>query len=148
MLNSLTQLEKWGDSHHPAWLDILRVLLGIFLFTKGVSFISDTTASSALMKGLDFNTWSVALVHYVAFAHIFGGILIAIGCLTRIAIIFQLPVLIGAVFFANLRNGFSGINSEFWLSAFTLFLLILFLIMGSGKMSFDNFLRNNQVVKE
>jgi putative oxidoreductase len=84
----------------------------------------------------------------VAFAHIFGGILIAIGCLTRIAILFQLPVLLVAVFFANLRQGFAGINSEFWLSAFTLFLLILFLIMGSGKLSFDNYLRNNPVTKQ
>lgn len=148
MFKSLIQLEKWGDSHHPAWLDMLRVLLGIFLFMKGVSFISDTTASSALMQGTYFNLWSVTIVHYVAFAHIFGGILIAIGCLTRIAVIFQLPILLGAVFFANIRNGFESINSEFWLSVFTLFLLILFLIMGSGKISFDNYLNNNKVVKE
>jgi putative oxidoreductase len=147
MWKSLLQLEKWGDAHHPAWLDILRVLLGVFLFIKGASFIADTTASSALMKGLNFNIWSVTAVHYVAFAHIFGGILIAIGCLTRIAVLFQLPVLIGAVFFANLRAGFAGINSEFWLSVFTLFLLILFLIIGSGRNSFDNYLLNNKVVK-
>jgi putative oxidoreductase len=148
MFKTLLQLEKWGDSHHPAALDILRVLLGVFLFTKGVSFISDTTASSALMKGMNFNLWSVTTVHYVAFAHIFGGILIAIGCLTRIAILFQIPVLIVAVFFANLRAGFAGINSEFWLSVFTLLLLILFLVMGSGKISFDNYLKNNPVVKQ
>ncbi len=148
MFKNLIQLEKWGDSHHPAWLDVLRILLGVFLFIKGASFIADTTASSALMQGSYFNLWSVTIVHYVAFAHIFGGILIAIGCLTRIAIIFQIPILIGAVFFANIRNGFASINSEFWLSVFTLFLLILFLIMGSGKISFDNYLNNNKVVKE
>lgn len=142
------QLEKWGDSHHPAWLDFLRVLLGVFLFMKGISFIADTDASSQLLKGLNFNLWSVTAIHFIAFAHIFGGILIAIGCLTRIAILFQLPVLIGAVFFANLREGFASINSEFWLSVFTLFLLVLFLIMGSGKLSFDNYLKNNQVLKQ
>ncbi len=147
MFKKLIQLEKWGDANHPAWLDILRVILGVFLFFKGASFIADTTASSALMKGLNFNLWSVTAVHYVAFAHIFGGFLIAIGALTRIAILFQLPVLIVAVFFANLREGFEGINSEFWLSLFTLFLLILFLIMGSGKLSFDNYLNNNKVIK-
>ena len=148
MLKSLIQLEKWGDSHHPSWLDFLRILLGIFLFAKGASFIADTNASSELIKGLNFNLWSVTAIHYIAFAHIVGSILIAIGCLTRIAILFQLPVLIGAVFLANLRAGFAGINSEFWLSVFTLFLLILFLIMGSGKISFDNFLKNNQVIKQ
>jgi putative oxidoreductase len=147
MLKSLIQLEKWGDSHHPSWLDWLRVLLGIFLFSKGASFIADTEASSALIRGSYFNLWSVTIIHYVAFAHIFGGILIAIGCVTRIAILFQIPVLLGAVFLANIPNGFSSINSEFWLSVFTLFLLILFLIMGSGRMSFDNYLQNNKVVK-
>ncbi|MES2795242.1 MAG: DoxX family protein [Bacteroidota bacterium] len=147
MLKTLTQLEKWGDAPHPVWLDLLRAILGIFLFFKGAGFIADTEASSALIQGLNFNIWSVGIIHYVAFAHIFGGILIAIGCLTRIAVLFQIPVLLGAVFFANIRSGFSGINSEFWLSVFTLFLLILFLIIGSGKLSFDNYLKNNQIVK-
>jgi putative oxidoreductase len=147
-MNRLTQIEKWGDTHHPAWLDFLRIALGVFLIAKGMSFIADTDASSKLMEGIHFNLWSVTAVHYVAFAHIFGGFLIAIGCLTRIAILFQLPVLFVAVFYANLRQGFAYINSEFWLSLFTLLLLILFLIEGSGKRSFDNYLKNNVITKE
>ncbi len=147
-MKALTQIEHWGDNHHPAWLDFIRIALGVFLFAKGISFISDTDASSQLMAGLNFNLWSITAVHYVAFAHIFGGILIAAGCLTRIAILFQLPVLLVAVFYANISKGFASINSEFWLSLFTLLLLILFLIAGSGKFSFDNYLRNNGILPE
>jgi len=34
-------IEHWAESHHPAWLDFLRMCLGIFLFSKGIVFISD-----------------------------------------------------------------------------------------------------------
>ncbi|MFC0181751.1 Uncharacterized membrane protein YphA, DoxX/SURF4 family [Pseudarcicella hirudinis] len=142
-MNTIQRIEHWGDTHHPAWLDILRIALGVLLFLKGVSFIGDTTQLSHLIAGLNFNIWTVGAVHYVAFAHLVGGILIAIGCLTRVAVAFQLPVLLVAVFYANISQGFSFLNSEFWLSVITLLALILFFVIGSGKFSFDEYARVN-----
>jgi putative oxidoreductase len=144
-MNTITQIERWGDEHHPAWLDVVRIMLGIFLFLKGVSFISDTTQLKGIVEGLNVNLWTMAAVHYVAFAHLFGGILITIGCLTRIAVWFQIPVLFVAVFFANLSNGFSFLNSEFWLSFLTLILLVIFWVAGSGKFSFDGYVKSHPV---
>ena len=142
-MNIMDRIEHWGDTHHPAWLDVVRIGLGVLLFVKGVSFISDTTKLSELVRELDIQLWTVAAVHYVAFAHIFGGFLIALGCLTRISCIIQIPILITAVFFLNIRLGFSYLNSELWLSMITLILVVLFTIIGSGRFSMDEWMRTH-----
>ncbi|MGA0558468.1 DoxX family protein [Larkinella sp. VNQ87] len=142
-MNVLQRVEHWGDTHHPAWIDALRIMLGIILFLKGVSFIGDTEHLYSLVGGKAFGLTPVFLVHYVAFAHIVGGLLIAVGCLTRLAVLLQLPILVGAVFFVNIRQGFSALNSELWLSIVVLALMLLFLVVGSGKFSADEYMRQH-----
>ncbi|MCF0049609.1 DoxX family protein [Dyadobacter sp. LJ53] len=142
-MNMINRIEHWGDAHHPAWMDIVRIALGVFLFVKGVSFISDTTRLSKLVTGLDLHLYTVASVHYVAFAHIFGGFLIALGCLTRISAVIQIPILLVAVFFVNFRSGFSYLNSELWLSIITLILVVTFAVVGSGRFSMDEWMKNH-----
>ena len=143
-MNVLQRVEHWWDTHHPAWIDALRIMLGIILFLKGVSFIGDTTYLSTLVGGSRFGLTPVMLVHYVAFAHLVGGLLIAVGCLTRLAIVAQLPILLVAVFFINLSKGFSALNSELWLSIVVLFLMIMFLVIGSGKFSMDDWMARHE----
>ena len=142
-MNIMDRIEHWGDTHHPAWLDPVRIGLGVLLFVKGVSFISDTTKLSELIRELDVQLWTVGAVHYVAFAHIFGGFLIAMGCLTRLSAVVQIPILIAAVFIVNMRTGFSYLNSELWLSLIVLFLVVLFAVAGSGKFSMDEWMKNH-----
>lgn len=142
-MEMINRIERWGDTHHPAWMDVVRIGLGVLLFVKGISFISDTARLSHLISNMDFHLYSVMAVHYVAFAHIFGGFLIALGCLTRTAAIFQIPILIAAVFFVNIRAGFSYFNSELWLSMITLLLVLTFTVIGSGKFSMDEWMKNH-----
>ncbi|WP_128545193.1 DoxX family protein [Larkinella soli] len=141
-MNMLHRIEHWGDTHHPAWTDALRIMLGIILVLKGISFIGDTEYLNALV-GRRLQVVPVFLIHYVAFAHLVGGLLIAVGCLTRLAVLVQLPILIGAVFFVNISRGFSALNSELWLSLIVLGLLLMFLVLGSGKFSMDESMRRN-----
>jgi putative oxidoreductase len=142
-MNVFHQIELWGDRHHPAWLNILRIGLGVFLFLKGVGFIADTTRLTELVNGLKIDFWPVIAVHYVAFVHIFGGFMIALGVHTRISCLLQIPILLVAVFFVNIRNGFSYVNSELWISMLTLFLVVLFYIVGSGRFSMDEWMRRH-----
>jgi putative oxidoreductase len=140
----LTQkIEHWADSHHPIWLDLLRTCLGIFLLVKGIIFISDISELERVLINLNMDWVSMALAHYIAFAHLVGGVLIAIGLVTRTAILFQLPILIGAVLFVHSERNLNTLNTEWWISALTLGLLILFYIFGSGRWSVDNYMRNH-----
>lgn len=142
-MNLFHRIEHWGDTHHPAWTDALRIMLGIILVLKGISFISDTAYLKQLVGGIHFGLFPVMAVHYVAFAHLMGGFLIALGCLTRLMCLLQLPILIAAVFFVNIRQGFSALNSELWLSLIVLALLLAFTVIGSGRFSMDEYVKQH-----
>lgn len=140
-MNLIHRIEHWGDTHHPRWMDAVRIVLGIVILAKGVSFIADTDSVARLLENTHFQLSIWSAVHYIAFAHLVGGIFIALGLVTRVAIAFQLPILFGAVFFVNITNGFSFLNSEFWFSLLVLLLLIVFFIVGSGRYSLDHEMR-------
>lgn len=141
LTHDMHRVEHWADTHHPAWLDIIRVGLGVFLMVKGFMFVQNTDALFAIMQKSQFPWVSIGLAHYVAFAHLVGGFLIAIGLITRVAILFQIPILLGAVFFINPERGFYSENTELWSSIIVLILLIAFLIFGSGRYSVDRLIR-------
>lgn len=141
LTHDMHRVEHWADTHHPTWLDFLRMGLGIFLMVKGFMFVQNTDALFSIMHKSQFPWVSIGLAHYVAFAHLVGGFLIAIGLITRIAILFQIPILLGAVFFINPNRGFYSENTELWSSIIVLLLLIAFLVFGSGRLSVDRLIR-------
>lgn len=131
-MNLVQRVEHWGDTHHPAWLDIVRILLGAFLCYKGVDFLMNMgTMLGLLGSRMSFGSFSLMLMsNYVAFAHMLGGILLIMGVLTRFACLIQIPVLLGAVFFIN--TNFYRPFSEVLMSIAVLLLLIVFLVVGNG----------------
>lgn len=143
-MNAIERTIHWGETHHPAWLDPLRMILGVILFIKGIFFIRNTGAMDQMLANTDLEFLSFLMVHYVVFAHLVGGLLIACGLLTRLAVLFQLPILLGAVFFVNAEQGFFSMNSELGLSVFILILLIVFLVVGSGPYSLDSYYRRHR----
>lgn len=145
-MNYAQRLELWGDRHHPKWLDLLRICLGVFLCYKGVEFLSNMNLLvNAMENRFSFNAFAVVLLsHYVVFAHIMGGFLLVIGLLTRFACLIQIPLLLGAVFFVNTTGNFLRPFSELWLSIIILLLLICFLVVGNGPWSFEWFVKRDQ----
>ncbi|MBL0183197.1 MAG: DoxX family protein [Chitinophagaceae bacterium] len=138
-MNLVEKFEYWGDRHHPKWLDIIRIALGIFLCYKGVDFLRNTSSLISLMKNTSpFSEFMIILIgHYVTFAHILGGFFLTIGMFTRAACLIQIPVLMGAIVFVNInatKDAFSP-YSELFLSIIILLLLIYFLIIGNGPLS-------------
>jgi uncharacterized membrane protein YphA (DoxX/SURF4 family) len=144
-MNVVSKIEHWADAHHPKWIDFIRVILGLFIFYKGILFISNTDALLEIMKSADLQFVNLGLAHFVAFAHLVGGILIAMGLVTRLAIGFQIPILLGAVLFVNSQEGFLSVtnNLEFGVSLAVLILLVVFFIYGSGKFSVDHWMKRH-----
>lgn len=137
-MNLINRVEHWGDRHHPQWLDYFRIALGIIILAKGISFVNDQDAVRRLIEQTNFQLSIWGAVHYVVFTHLVGGLFIILGFQTRLASLLLFPILFGAVFFINITNGFSFLNSELWLSIVVLITLIVFVVMGSGKYSLDN----------
>jgi uncharacterized membrane protein YphA (DoxX/SURF4 family) len=143
-MNLIQRLQNYGDTHHSKWLDILRIALGLILFIKGFYYVRNTEELDQLLKNNDMHLYNYVVIHYVAFAHLVGGILIMLGLVTKIAILIQLPVLIGAIIFINAKAGLITPNPEFYLSILVLFMLVFFFIYGSGEWSMDAYLEKHK----
>lgn len=141
-MSGIRNVKTWGDKHHPKILDIIRILLGVFLFIKGWVFLR----RFPFLRELIISTHAINLspgvvtliIYYVTLIHMIGGLLIFLGLLTRISSLLQIPVVFAAVFFVNIVNPY--FNSELWLSILVLALLVLFVVIGSGPFSIDRFL--------
>ena len=143
-MNYAQRIESWADNHQAKWLALLRITLGLIIFFKGLFFIMNTDALYAMIDNSASDLYAVLLVHLVACAHLVGGVLITLGLITRIAVLFQIPILLGAVIWVNANKGFYSIGSELGLSLLVLLLLIFFLVFGSGSYSVDEMFRKNK----
>lgn len=137
-MDNVKKWNKWANANTHYSVDFVRIVLGVFLFMKGVSFITDTVYLADLVSPIDRFGGGMILIHYIASAHIVGGIMIVFGLLTRWSIIAQLPILIGAV----LVNFFGIMHLQnLLLSTITLLICVFFLIYGSGKHSADYYFK-------
>ena len=143
-MNLIQKIENWGDTHQSKWLSVLRIIVGCIIFFKGLFFIQNTDALDAMIANSKVSIYAVALTHYVALAHLMGGVLIILGLVTRLAVVFQIPILLGAIIFVNAQKGFYYIHSELGFSVLVLALLLTILIFGSGKWSLDSFMRKHE----
>ncbi len=139
-MEKLRQLINWADARPKVWLDCVRIYLGLGLFVRGLFIITNTRAEfiTDLLRRMDY-PWlvTVALLHYIALAHLIGGLMLTVGLLTRIAAWVQIPILAGAVFVHRNEGLMSGGQSlEF--SALVFFLLVIFSVSGAGPLSVDH----------
>lgn len=134
---SFRSLFHWLESNREIVLDLVRIYLGIGLFVRGVLFISAADGIQALVDLSEFSLASAAIAHYVTFVHLLGGLMLAVGLLTRLAAFLQLPILVGAVFFVHWHEGLLTATQSLEFSALVLFLLCGILVFGSGRWSAD-----------
>lgn len=138
-MNLVQRFEHWGDTHHPLWVDFIRMALGIFLCYRGYEFLHSMSEMIGLMSStLSFSNFALVFMgHYIVFAHLMGGFLLTIGLFTRLACLLQIPILLGAIIFINTSNILMQPYAEMVLSIIVLLLLLYFLIVGNGPLSFE-----------
>lgn len=137
-MDTVKNLNKWANRHTSYPIDLLRIALGVFLFFKGISFITgNQDVADAFAPFANFSGGFFILT-YVASAHIMGGIMIAVGLLTRWAIWAQLPILAGAV--AVSLFGFAD-TKNLLMALVTFIVCLFFLAYGSGRHSADYYFK-------
>ncbi len=140
----IQKIEHYGDTQHPRWLDLLRMALGAVLLIKGVQFVGNIEGLRQIIAGSRFPWLSIFIAHYVALVHLAGGPLIIAGLVTRVAVLFQIPVLIGAIVFVHKWDGFLVNGSELLFAIIILLLLVFFLVYGSGPLSVDELMKRQK----
>lgn len=138
---TIRELNKWANTHTYYPIDILRIGYGVFLFLKGVEFITEHRYLHDILSVMGNFASEMLLIHYVALAHMVGGIMIIIGFLTRWSVGVQMPIILCA-FLLNFIDQFN--YSEFIQSSIAIVLGITFLLYGSGKHSADYYLKMEQ----
>jgi len=133
MSRLITKLNKYGNSFRVFEPNIARVLLGVFVLYKGLTFLQHTNILMEILNPSDAGLTEIFIVHYVQMGHIVGGLFLIFGLLTRIAAITQIPILIGAV----IVNAQLGDLNKLVISSIVLVFLVFFTIIGSGKVSMD-----------
>jgi putative oxidoreductase len=145
----VNRIEDWGNRHHPAIFDIARIILGLFLLLKGYAFLQNLPYLERMLSDQKLSSLSPGaigfIMFYVIFVHMTGGTLIMLGISTRIASILQLPIIIAAIFVINIFK--SPLSTELWYSVACGILLLLFVMIGSGPFSLDNYLNKSKMSK-
>jgi len=137
-MKTLNKIQDWGDRHHPKWLDIFRIALGLVLIWKGIAFmlnldvLADFLRETGLTDEIGTSVFLTLLTYGIIGLHVVGGICIALGTNTRLYCLLNLPILIGALFLVNLRDSIFKPYSELWLSLFVLLGIICFYVEGDG----------------
>jgi len=117
------------------------MLLGIVLLFKGITLIINREQVILNMEMSNIDVFSFLVTsQYVLVFYIAGGLLVAVGLLTRVIVIFQIPILIATIIFIDYHQGLFVLNSELIYSILILGLLVFYFIYGSGKISVDNLL--------
>ena len=100
---------------------------------RGIYLLLDPSSIEVFLD----ETSTPGLLQYITFGHIIGGLMMALGLLTRLGVLIQIPILTGAVFVVHLREGLVSPEQSLELSGLVLFLLLVFFAFGPGKWSLD-----------
>ena len=145
-MKNINECKRWLESRMDIVIDLVRIYVGVGLFVKGLYFLMHQEELKRLLEGADNTAFAQgAVAHYVIPVHLVGGLLLAIGLLTRLAALAQIPILIGAVFYVWLPHALvieQRQNLEF--SALVLFLLALIVVYGAGRFSVDYLLTRKE----
>ena len=137
-MQSLNSTRAWILANRDICVEALRIYLGFALFLKGINFLfGNPEIAEVLKNSTNLPFLSYFSVHIIGMAHVCGGILLAIGLITRAAAISQIPVLIGAILFVHWEKGLFSAEQTLEFTLLVLFLLLVFAIYGSGRISCD-----------
>ena len=137
----IKSIENWLDIHHDIAYAFIRFFLGAALFVRGWILISDPDLMIKLAGTNQWYWW----YSYITVVHLVGGILLAIGFLTRFAALVQIPVLLGAIFYIHLQQGLMQVGQSLELSALVFVLLTIVFLFGSGKVAVDNYIAKKKL---
>jgi len=141
-MNATSRMRLWVETHSDIIWDLVRIYLGIGLFLKAIFYLTHRDYLLQLMDGMGTSWFAPAIMaHYVILAHLFGGLLMALGLITRVAALVQIPILLAAVFYVYLpKMMFLEPRQSLEFSALVLFLLLLTAAFGAGRWSLDHHL--------
>jgi putative oxidoreductase len=138
------EIDTWYDHNRHVLIDALRIVVGIILIMKGYFFLSHSDEMHKYLAAYHLGGMVDGIALLIAWVNLTGGFFIMIGLITRIAALFQIPILFGGIISVNLSGG-SAASSDLLLTVLLFFLCLFFAIEGSGRFSIQNVLFKKNV---
>jgi len=139
----------WTRENSDILFDIVRIYVGLGLAVRGFFALIDPVFLSTWLGQFGVTGAAASLAQaYIISAHLAGGLLLAGGFLTRVAALVNLPILAGAVFFIHFPEGLAATDQSLEFSALVTFLLALFVLRGSGRLSVMSRLRAKRLAQQ
>jgi putative oxidoreductase len=138
LTHEINHVASRNSASNPVWMDGLRISLGLFLFIKGILFLEHSSDVFLIFsQSQDLISMKKASI-LTSVVHIAGGLMITFGMLTRLALLCQIPVVLGALLVVNPQRSLQLDSVELWMPVAVLGLLLFFMIVGPGRYSVDN----------
>ena len=136
----LERCQMWLRAHEDLFIDLVRIYLGCGLFVKAFHLMGNRDYLLEAISDSGGSWFGPAVIaQYVITAHLIGGAMLALGLVTRLAALMQLPALLGAVFAVYLpRMASLDPRQHLEYVALVCFLLALFSVFGAGRFSVDS----------
>jgi uncharacterized membrane protein YphA (DoxX/SURF4 family) len=139
-MNMFTSSASSLDSKPGIAFGLIRIFLGIALAIRGYLILTNPDSIVELGVEQELFVW----VSLVGITHLFGGVLLAIGFLTRLGAFIQIPILFSAIFFVYSHTKLMMGGQSIELAILVLFLLCVFFVFGAGSLSVKDFMTNKK----
>lgn len=140
MMSKLREIAESMNSKTEIAYGLIRIFLGTALLIRGWMIISNP--ASILELGVERE--SFIWVSLIGFAHLIGGTFLSLGVLTRLGAFIQIPILFSATFFVYAQTNLMMGGQSLELAALVLFLLVVYLVFGSGILSVKNYFQQRE----
>jgi len=137
------KFNTWAKKNREVCVDLLRIYLGVMLVVKGCHLALNREEVLAYLREADltglpyFHAWEQLVAHYAILVHIAGGVMLTLGLATRVAALIQLPAVLGAAALMQSEERTFGQALGFEYVTLLFFVLLLFIVYGSGALSVD-----------
>lgn len=138
---------SWLNDNRDMCIETLRIYLGVGLILKGLQFLLNNQLATEYMNRVSLPFFDFLSIHVIVIIHLAGGFLLAIGLITRIAALIQVPLLFGAIFFVHMQQGLFTREQSLEFVILVLFLLLIFSVYGGGRLSVDYYLEKRRIRK-
>lgn len=136
----------WQSKGGRIFLLFLRIILGLLLFIKGINFIRNDSILHQVFSEVELIQNLSVLRIVIPWIHILGGFFILIGVYTRLMILAQLPLVIGAIFVLLSAKQNTFFTVEIFFAITILVLLVFNLKFGDGFYSWKNLIKKEKEV--
>lgn len=143
-MNITNKVSVWEDQH-PVYSLILRVALGMILVIRGIYFLTAIQPLYSVIRESSLGQLNMekTLALVICWVHTLGGTFLILGLLTKISAWAQVPIVLGAILFVNLNSSLPHTFQDLLLSILVLILSFVFGLAGGGKISMDNYVKEN-----